>query len=404
MPLNRAKGYWLTGDWRALADMGELELANHPERDRLALLLACAHQQCGSHERAGALVRQALNWGCKPSLAARLLLSGLHNTFGRIAALRRDDERLQMHFRQALEVAGDRDGGAAAHGRAVREMASLGLLPQAAGLLQREVEAASEARGRPALAAARVQMLRSEVELLQHELSLAQQRGLRTLPAVGGSVDAPAEKEVTRLQRLSTSQLGQDLWVLERTEYKRGGYFVEFGATDGVRLSNTYLLETEFDWRGLCVEPNPKLFARLRENRRCKVGNACVGARTGDVVEFVLAEEYGGMVKDIANDMHAAKREAYLADADNRATLSTVSLNDLLVQFDAPKDIDYLSIDTEGSEYEILAAFPFERWNVRLLSVEHNFTEARERLRVLLESQGYRRVEARWDDWYWKED
>ena len=51
--------------------------------------------------------------------------------------------------------------------------------------------------------------------------------------------------------------------MLERSAHKRHGFFVEFGATDGVRLSNTYLLETGFGWTGICAEPNPKMYAQF---------------------------------------------------------------------------------------------------------------------------------------------
>ena len=190
--------------------------------------------------------------------------------------------------------------------------------------------------------------------------------------------------------------------MLERTGYKRGGFFVEFGATDGVLLSNTYLLEKEFGWQGICAEPNPKMFERLKKNRNCIVSDACVGSRSGEIVEFVLAREFGGMAKDMESDMHAHKRKAYYADPAYRTSLIVISLDDLLTQHKAPSTIDYLSIDTEGSEYEILRNFPFERWNVRLFTVEHNFSASRQPIRELFESKGYRCTEAKWDDWFEK--
>ena len=68
----------------------------------------------------------------------------------------------------------------------------------------------------------------------------------------------------------------------------------------------------------------------------------------------------------------------------------------------APVDIDYLSIDTEGSEYEILQALSFDRWNIRLISVEHNYTARREDIQLLLKEKGYSLIEMKWDDWYEK--
>jgi hypothetical protein len=75
---------------------------------------------------------------------------------------------------------------------------------------------------------------------------------------------------------------------------------------------------------------------------------------------------------------------------------------DLLEQQGAPQLIDYLSIDTEGSELAILEGIDWNRYQFRSISVEHNFTEQRLDIQKLLEAQGYERREAQWDDWYWK--
>jgi hypothetical protein len=84
--------------------------------------------------------------------------------------------------------------------------------------------------------------------------------------------------------------------------------------------------------------------------------------------------------------------------------VETVSLLDLLIQNQAPQKIDYLSIDTEGSELEILSNFDFQRFEVNVLTVEHNFVSiSREALYRHLTNHGFRRVctpISRWDDWY----
>ena len=85
-----------------------------------------------------------------------------------------------------------------------------------------------------------------------------------------------------------------------------------------------------------------------------------------------------------------------------RIRLTTISLDDFLKKYDAPRTIDYMSVDTEGSEYDILSVFPFEDWDIRLLTVEHNYTPARENICALLESHGYVRTEMQFDDWYAK--
>ena len=72
------------------------------------------------------------------------------------------------------------------------------------------------------------------------------------------------------------SQLKQDLFVLLETGFKRGGYFVEFGATNGIDLSNTYLLEREFGWTGILAEPATAWHEALQRNRNAIIDTDCV--------------------------------------------------------------------------------------------------------------------------------
>jgi len=199
------------------------------------------------------------------------------------------------------------------------------------------------------------------------------------------------------------SQLGQDKWVLEMTGFKRGGYFVEFGATNGKSLSNTYILEKKFDWQGLCAEPNPSYFTGLVKNRTCTVRQDCIGQYSGEQVEFIFANVYGGMKKHQFSDQHAEKRQPFV-DRGNTGVLTTISLHDFLLANNAPKQIDYVSIDTEGSEYEILKHFPFEKWDISLFTIEHNYTEQRGKIFELMTSHGYSRKMVEFDDWYYRGD
>jgi FkbM family methyltransferase len=198
-------------------------------------------------------------------------------------------------------------------------------------------------------------------------------------------------------------QIFQDLWALWTSGQKTGGYFVEFGAASGVHLSNTWLLEKKMGWSGVLAEPNPRFLDSLQKHRSCTLSTKCVYARTGEELEFVGARspEFSGLAD------HLPERDPNKGGADaGRFQVQTISLNDLLTEAGAPGVIDYLSADTEGSELEILSAFDFDRWDVRSISVEHNFTPAREKLYDLLTGRGYRRVfpELSWfDDWYVKD-
>lgn len=194
----------------------------------------------------------------------------------------------------------------------------------------------------------------------------------------------------------SHAQMFQDYWALHECGAKRDGYFVEFGAADGIELSNTLLLEKHFGWRGILAEPNPANAAALRRNRNCAVSNACVWSESGRQLELVQA----GYLSTIAEfELDDDRRR----QGGERVLVDTISLGDLLVQFDAPREIDFLSIDTEGSEFEILSHFDFDRFHIACVAVEHNFGPRRQDLFELLSAKGYKRhfVDiSRWDDWY----
>ena len=85
---------------------------------------------------------------------------------------------------------------------------------------------------------------------------------------------------------LSKAQIFQDLFVLFLTNEKKGGYFVEFGATNGVTLSNTYCLEKSFGWDGILAEPARCWHAELNANRNCKIETNCVWDKSGEQLEF----------------------------------------------------------------------------------------------------------------------
>ena len=199
----------------------------------------------------------------------------------------------------------------------------------------------------------------------------------------------------------SRAQFRQDLFVIGELEFKRGGFFVEFGATNGVELSNTYLLEQEFAWTGILAEPARCWHTPLRANRGCAVDTRCVWSHSGQHLPFAEVMEVAELstLRSLsALDMHAGLRQTHQG-----YDVETVSLNDLLAQYHAPARMDYLSIDTEGSELAILRQLDFDRYRFNVITCEHNFTPAREELHTLLTQHGYVRrytEVSKVDDWY----
>jgi FkbM family methyltransferase len=205
--------------------------------------------------------------------------------------------------------------------------------------------------------------------------------------------------EDSRLQKFE-SQLGQDLLAIVLFGLEHTGYFVEFGATNGRSLSNTWILEKQFGWTGILCEPAKTWHRQLLRNRSCKIDFRCVSNDSGRIVRF--SETKVGELSTISSyadgDMHASSRVRA-----KEYGVETVSLNDLLTQHDAPRNIDFLSIDTEGGELDILMCFDFSAHSFGLICVEHNYSAQRDGIRSLLNSKGYRQILPEYsffDDWY----
>lgn len=92
------------------------------------------------------------------------------------------------------------------------------------------------------------------------------------------------------------------------------------------------------------------------------------------------------------------------ANCSTAYEVETISLNDLLDAHNAPADIQFLSLDTEGSELDILMGYKFGDRKIRSICVEHNYvSKNRDLIRLLLLDNGYEQVlrnVSRWDDWY----
>jgi FkbM family methyltransferase len=210
-------------------------------------------------------------------------------------------------------------------------------------------------------------------------------------------------KNLVKWAGQSRAQIGQDLFVLTELDFKCSGYFVEFGATDGVALSNTWLLEKMFAWNGILAEPARCWLHQLKLNRQAAIDEHCIWMNSGLSLRFneTPYAELSTIDSYSNNDYHSASRAT-----GHHYDVKTLSLNDLLAKHNAPRQIDYLSIDTEGSEFDILSNFDFENYDIKVITCEHNFTPNRNKIFELLTAHGYVRKYvglSSFDDWYVRE-
>jgi FkbM family methyltransferase len=190
------------------------------------------------------------------------------------------------------------------------------------------------------------------------------------------------------------SQSGEDFLLKEFFGGKGAGFFVDVGAFDGVHVSNTYAFERA-GWTGICVEANPTIFEHCR---RARPGSICVHAACvgdGSVGQIRFLQEPLGLLSGVAPDEEDVRRRY-----ENRGlkfddfTIVEVPARTLTALLDehcpAGTPVDFLSLDVEGTELEILRGLDFSRHAPRVLVVEANTAEARAELVELLARHGYR--------------
>lgn len=205
-----------------------------------------------------------------------------------------------------------------------------------------------------------------------------------------------------RTTNYQKSQLRQDLFVLFVTNFKQNGYFIEAGASDGVTFSNTFTLEKNFNWKGILIEPNIYWEEPLSKNRTCHIGYKALWKENSSVLfNEILNNPILSHISTVDPnswmfDINQEKKQQY--------TVPSITLVDVLNHFNAPNNIDYLSLDIEGSEYDVLSSFDFETYDIEILTIEHNYSPNREKIfnllqdkytRVLIEVSGK-------EDWYIK--
>jgi FkbM family methyltransferase len=194
------------------------------------------------------------------------------------------------------------------------------------------------------------------------------------------------------LHQGSTGLNELDLRLIEAITPKPSGYFVELGANDGVRQSNTYKLQKQFGWTGLLIEPSPRRFVECVANRafgnrpevRCA---ACVPFDFQD--RFVEIEDAdlmsvakGLAVTDQQAVAHADRGRRFLADSALRHSYGALArtLTSLLDEVDAPLAFDLLSLDVEGNELAVLQGLDLQRYKPKWILVESRGLEIAEYL------------------------
>lgn len=197
------------------------------------------------------------------------------------------------------------------------------------------------------------------------------------------------------------SQIGQDKFIDDYLNKKENGVFVDIGAHDGKSCSNTLFFEKFRNWTGICVEPGTEEFIKLNALRKSININACVSDYDGES-EFTYIEGYSNMLSGLS--------EGYNNEHENRINNELKMYGGKIKKIKSPVfklqtildkynilNIDYCSIDTEGSEFNIIKSIDFNKTNIKIFSIENNYNN--DNIKTFLEEKGYvLHSKIKWDD------
>jgi len=176
------------------------------------------------------------------------------------------------------------------------------------------------------------------------------------------------------------SQYEQDEHVMKIMRYKTGGTFIDLAANQAVHISNTFAMERDYDWSGVCIDANYYVWEDLAR-RKCTVVAAAVGREINEEIPFKYRSAgdeaaYGGLIKEGMKQEHRTA---------NEGTVFTTTLNQIFEEFDLPHIIDYLSLDIEGAELYALSSFDWDKYSFNVITIEGR----NENIRLKLMHEGY---------------
>lgn len=147
----------------------------------------------------------------------------------------------------------------------------------------------------------------------------------------------------------SYSQCNQDLYVMEKLNNKKNGYYIEIGAYHPTDISNTYMLEQEMDWGGLSFEGSQDILYKWN---------------------------------------HIRKNKVIVCDA------TKFDFKKCFIEHNVPSVIDYLSLDIDEATLDCLKILPLKDYNFKVITLEHDeYSQGptkKNMMREILYSYGYK--------------
>ena len=201
------------------------------------------------------------------------------------------------------------------------------------------------------------------------------------------------------LKKLLKSSYGKNNLDIQLEKYLNytNGFFIELGAHDGITQSNTFYYEKKKNWNCILIQPTPKLYEICKKNRSEKnyfFCNACVDfdykKENVKLIYSNLKTTSVDLTADIYREKHLAEPELNFFEKQNHYLAKAKTLNSILKDSNAPKVVDFFSLDVEGAEFEVLKGINFDKFNFKYIIVE---TDEFDKLKNFLNNKNYRFVE-----------
>ncbi len=190
----------------------------------------------------------------------------------------------------------------------------------------------------------------------------------------------------------SYSQNGQDRFVIDTIfPGKESGVFLDVGAYDGVLHSNTYLLERDYGWTGILVEAEPSIYERCKAARSATAINVAI-SEDGEELSFVSHRGLSGLAKSMhPRQLGAIEKDAEAAGESVRYINVAAKPLDQILAITDLTEVDYVSVDVEGAEYDVFTGLFRSGIPVKSISVENNYADYK--TSKLIQANGFTLVE-----------
>ena len=177
------------------------------------------------------------------------------------------------------------------------------------------------------------------------------------------------------------SQERQDEY-LETKIFKnfKHGIFVDVGAHDGITINNTLYFEKYNNWTGINIEPISEIYEKLKINRPNCINLNCAVSNTNGIQEFIENKGYTEMISGL-KEYYDPRHKNRLDNENNffKSKSFVVNVNckrlEDIFEENNVKKVNYLSIDVEGAEFEVIKSINFDKVFIDVIAFENNYMD-----------------------------